>query len=71
MIVCCTCLTDARWNAFDPSADSWSALPDIPAEILPPVTTPVTVWGKRSVIASGEVRPGIRSPQMIYLNPQP
>jgi N-acetylneuraminate epimerase len=57
--------------AYDLSTNSWNALPDIPAGFSPPVTTPTTVWGKHSVIASGEVRPGIRSPQMIFLQTHP
>lgn len=57
--------------AYDITGDTWSPLPGIPPEIAPPVTTPVTRWGGQYVIASGEVRPGIRSPQMISLKTDP
>lgn len=58
-------------QAYDSTADAWKTLPDIPAEVAPPVTTPVVSWSGKHVIVSGEVRPGIRSPQMLFLEVRP
>lgn len=45
--------------AYDPAADRWSRFGEMPFSF---VTTPVTHWRSRIVLAGGEIHPGIRSP---------
>lgn len=47
--------------------DRWESLPDLPETFQAPVTTVTTEWERQCVIVSGEVRPGIRSPQVLSL----
>jgi N-acetylneuraminic acid mutarotase len=47
--------------AYDPSHDQWTELGTIPA---PRVTTPCIQWRGIFVVPSGEVRPGVRSPEV-------
>ncbi|QDU19161.1 galactose oxidase [Urbifossiella limnaea] len=46
---------------YDAAADRWTAAGEQPA---PRVTTPCVRWADRWVIPSGEMRPGVRSPQV-------
>ena len=52
--------------AYDPVADRWSQLEEVPA---PRATVPCVEWQGKSVIPSGEVRPGVRSPEIWSLSP--
>lgn len=52
--------SDAVW-AYDPARDHWEKAGQSPA---PRVTAPVVLWRGRYVIPSGEVRPGVRSPEV-------
>lgn len=54
-------------RVFDPGADTWSDIGSIPPEFIPVVTTPTVPWNGDWVVASGESRPGVRTPQMIRL----
>lgn len=47
--------------AFDPHRDKWRALGPVPA---PRATVPCVEWLGRFIIPSGEVRPGVRSPEV-------
>ena len=47
--------------AFDTLADRWTGAGDTPAC---PVTTPAVAWGPGFVLASGETRPRVRSPEV-------
>ncbi len=46
---------------FDPATKKWSAGPSVPA---PRATLPLVTWGNLFVLPSGEVRPGVRSPEV-------
>ncbi|BCX46170.1 Na(+)/iodide (NIS) cotransporter subfamily [Haloferula helveola] len=56
--------------AYDTITDTWTPTVELPSAVRPPVTAPVTEWNGNFVIASGEVRPAVRSPQVIALKPQ-
>jgi N-acetylneuraminic acid mutarotase len=47
--------------AYDPAADAWRAAGRMPR---PTVTVPVVEWEGRYVIPSGELRPGVRTPEV-------
>jgi len=47
--------------AYAPAADAWSRLDSLP---FSHVTTPAVAWGTEIVVPGGEVRPGIRSPEI-------
>jgi N-acetylneuraminate epimerase len=47
--------------AYDPARDHWTEAGATPA---PRVTVPCVEWAGRFVIPSGEVRPGVRSPEI-------
>jgi N-acetylneuraminate epimerase len=46
---------------YDPVADAWSERGKVPA---PRATVPVVQWADLIVIPSGEMRPGVRSPEI-------
>lgn len=46
---------------------TWSESADLPAALTPAVTAPTCVWRERHIVASGEARPGIRTPQMMTM----
>jgi N-acetylneuraminic acid mutarotase len=48
-------------SSFDTSVRQWSSAGDVPCSR---VTTPCVEWRGRFVVASGEVRPGVRSPEV-------
>lgn len=52
--------------AYDAEADAWSTLGEMPAAH---VTTPLVYWRGMHVIASGEIRPGVRSPKVYGVKP--
>ena len=47
--------------AYDPKMDRWESMSDAP---FAHVTTTAVMWKQRVVIPSGEVKPGIRSPEV-------
>ena len=47
--------------AYDPKTDKWEQLADAPVAL---VTTAVVTWRGRTVIPGGEIRPGVRSPEV-------
>ncbi|MFC3196799.1 sodium/solute symporter [Parapedobacter deserti] len=54
--------------------DTWAALGALPSavggnEVMPAVTTPLVTWRGKSIIPTGEIKPGIRSPQVIQVSP--
>lgn len=51
---------------YDSAANSWTPAGTLPA---PRVTVPVARWGDRWVIPGGEVRPGVRSPDVLSFHP--
>lgn len=57
-------------HLYDPATDSWLAGGEIPAAVAgtavaTPVTTPAVAWRSRIVIASGETKPGVRTPTVL------
>ena len=58
-----------RLLAYDRTANAWSEWGRIPENLMPAVTAPSVQWSGGFVIASGEIKPGIRSPQVIELKP--
>ena len=56
--------------------DTWSKMGEVPETIVDGgiagshVTTPAVRWGKDIVIPGGEVRPGVRSPQIRVVTPE-
>ncbi|MCA8992954.1 MAG: sodium/solute symporter [Planctomycetaceae bacterium] len=70
--------------AYDTITDTWTQVTEFPTEavkldqdsvdklaVSPPVTLPVVKWGDQFVLVSGEVRPGIRSPNVVALTVSP
>lgn len=53
--------------AYDPSLDRWSEAGEVPA---PRATVPTVSWRGMIVIPSGEVRPGVRSPEVWAITPR-
>ncbi|VTT96491.1 kelch repeat-containing protein : Kelch repeat-containing protein OS=Pirellula staleyi (strain ATCC 27377 / DSM 6068 / ICPB 4128) GN=Psta_1238 PE=4 SV=1 [Gemmataceae bacterium] len=51
---------------YDAAANTWTAAGTLPA---PRVTVPVVRWADRWVIPGGEVRPGVRSPEVLSFRP--
>lgn len=52
---------------YDIQTDSWAEVDAFPDEEMGRVTVPTTLWGKRWILASGERRPGVRSPRIFAL----
>lgn len=57
-----------RMLVYDPRADRWQ---DVGEAAVARVTVPVVQWHDRFVITSGEARPGVRSPEVWSLRPEP
>jgi N-acetylneuraminic acid mutarotase len=51
--------------AYEPETDKWQRLADAPCSL---VTTAAVPWRQRVVIPGGEIRPGVRSPEVWALN---
>jgi N-acetylneuraminic acid mutarotase len=51
--------------AYDTAHDAWRTCGVVPAGIRPAVTAPVVAWRGGWIIPSGEVQPGVRSPQIL------
>lgn len=49
---------------YDAMADAWQITGTIPFEV--PVTTTAVNWGKGVLIPSGEIKAGIRTPQLLF-----
>ena len=55
-------------RGYDPASDAWLDLGPIPAN---QVTTPAAAWGGGVVIASGEIRPRVRTPAVWHVTERP
>ena len=53
--------------AFDTRQDTWRIVTRSPAE--PQVTTFAVKWGEAIIIPSGEIRPGVRTPNVVRATP--
>ena len=58
----------AQGLTYDPHRDAWREFVPVPA---PRATVPCVEWRGCFVMPSGEVRPGVRSPKVWSLQPQP
>ena len=56
--------------AYDTITDTWVSAGELPqmaggVPVAVPVTTPVVEWKKKFIVPSGEIKPGVRSPQIL------
>ena len=69
---------DGKVWAYDSITDTWVAAETLPESagikgdlpISVPVTTPVVEWKGKFIVPTGEIKPGIRSPQVIMAQVQ-
>jgi len=54
-------------RGYEPAVDAWHTLGGVPDAVRPAVTTTTVAWRGGWVIPSGEVQPGIRSPQIVRI----
>ena len=50
---------------YDTVTGTWTGFGELPDGMSSPVTAPVVCWGDRLVIPSGEIRPAVRTPQVL------
>jgi len=55
---------------YDTRDNAWHAAGTVPDGVRPAVTTPTVAWRGSWVVPSGEVQPGLRSPQIVRLLPE-
>lgn len=63
-----------RIHLYDTATDTWREAGEIPATIdgfatATPVTTPTIAWRGHTVIPSGEIKPGVRTPAILSVTP--
>ncbi|HBF17397.1 MAG TPA: hypothetical protein DDW37_07160, partial [Verrucomicrobiales bacterium] len=52
--------------SYNTVTDRWAEAGSLPlAETFAPVTTPVVFWDDKVIIPTGEIKPGVRSPQVL------
>ena len=52
--------------SYNTVTDRWSAAGSLPLDgTFAPVTTPVVFWNGKVIIPTGEIKPGVRSPQVL------
>jgi N-acetylneuraminic acid mutarotase len=61
---------------YDTTTDTWRAAGEVPPSVAgraiePVVATPAVAWRGRTVIPSGETRPGVRTSAVLLLAPKP
>lgn len=61
--------------AYDTITDTWAPAGELPemaggVPVAVPVTTPVVEWKRKFIIPTGEIKPGIRSPQVLVAEVQ-
>lgn len=57
-----------KMQAYDYRKNTWSVLPDIKAKMpFIPVTTTAVLWRDHWVIPGGEIKPGIRTPEVLAI----
>jgi SSS family transporter len=60
--------------AYHTITNTWSPMGEVPGmindSIRPPVTTPMVMWQGNAVFPGGEVRPGVRTSQVLQASPQ-
>jgi N-acetylneuraminic acid mutarotase len=55
---------------YDTRGNAWHAAGTVPTGVRPAVTTPTVAWRGGWIVPSGEVQPGLRSPQIVRLLPE-
>ena len=59
--------------AYHTGSDTWSETGKAPENASPllkfPVTTPLVVWNKNVILPGGEIRPGVRTTQVLRISP--
>ena len=55
---------------YDTRGDAWHAAGTVPDSVRPAVTTPTVAWHGGWIVPTGEVQPGLRSPQIVRLLPE-
>lgn len=48
---------------YDTYANTWTKIGELP--FLPRVTTTATLWGKHIILSNGEIKPGVRNPDIM------
>ena len=56
-------------HVYDAVRDAWHSDGAVPESVRPPVTTPTVAWRGGWIVPTGEVQPGLRSPQIVRLLP--
>lgn len=56
-----------QMHVYDAALDVWTAHGTVPDGIRPPVTTPTVAWRGGWIVPTGEVQPGMRSPQIVRI----
>ncbi|MEN8773556.1 MAG: sodium/solute symporter [Akkermansiaceae bacterium] len=52
--------------SYNTVTDRWADAGSLPLDgTFAPVTTPVVFWGEKVIIPTGEIKPGVRSPQVL------
>ena len=52
---------------YDAASDTWSVAAEL--SVTPPVTAAVAPWGGECIFFNGEIRPGVRTPQVFVFTP--
>ena len=55
---------------YDTRGNAWRAGGTVPGGVRPAVTTPTVAWRGGWIVPTGEVQPGLRSPQIVRLLPE-
>ena len=59
--------------AYNATTDTWSEIANVPDDggqrLNFPVTTPLVTWNKTVILPGGEIRPGVRTTQVIQISP--
>ena len=58
-------------HVYDVRTDTWGRAERVPEAVRPVVATSTVSWRGGWVVPSGEVQPGVRSPQIVRLLPEP
>lgn len=56
---------------YDTVTDTWAEFAPLPSALQSPVTVPMVEWRGQFVIPSGEIRPAVRTPQVLAMSTAP
>lgn len=60
-----------QMHRYDAAADTWHRFGTVPDSIRVAAVTPTVAWRGAFILPSGEVQPGVRSPQVVRLAVEP